>query len=104
VSLSPHLKTKTDPVSETLCFLDILNSGQWEKSINPVFLTSEQTRRNIKIEYVNETGSNLTEGLDNNNRLRYPSSFVITSAYYSFLLLHEKVINTINTLIIAACL
>jgi hypothetical protein len=101
VSPCPHHKTETDPVSETMCFLDILNSGRWEKSINPVFLTSEQTRRNIKIEYVNETESNLTEGTDNSNRFRYPSSFVITSAYYSFLLLHEK---AINTLIIAACL
>jgi hypothetical protein len=31
---SPDLKTETDPVSETLCFTVILNSGRWTKSTN----------------------------------------------------------------------
>jgi hypothetical protein len=30
-----HLRTETDHVSETLCFLVIYNSGRWTKSIKP---------------------------------------------------------------------
>jgi hypothetical protein len=45
MSSFPHLKTETDPVSKTLCFLVPKNSGQWTKSSNPVILT----RNSIKL-------------------------------------------------------
>jgi hypothetical protein len=39
VGVSPHLKTKTYPVSGTLCFTsNYLESGRWTKSKNPVIL------------------------------------------------------------------
>jgi hypothetical protein len=38
VSVSPHLKTETDPVSETFGCPVIYNSGQWIRSRNPVIL------------------------------------------------------------------
>jgi hypothetical protein len=34
-SLSPYMKTETDPVNITLCFLVIYNFGRWAESINP---------------------------------------------------------------------
>jgi hypothetical protein len=37
VRVSPHLRTETDPVSETSCFSsNYLESGRWTKSENPV--------------------------------------------------------------------
>jgi hypothetical protein len=42
----PHLRTKTDPVFETLCFLVIQNSGRWTKSSNPVVLGVIHHRQN----------------------------------------------------------
>jgi hypothetical protein len=39
VSRSSTLEDETDPVSETLCFLVIYNSGRWTKSINLVILS-----------------------------------------------------------------
>jgi hypothetical protein len=39
VSPSPHMRTETDPVSETLCFLIIQNSGRWTKSRNTIILS-----------------------------------------------------------------
>jgi hypothetical protein len=39
VGVSPHLRTETDPVSETSCFSsNYLDSGRWTKSENPVIL------------------------------------------------------------------
>jgi hypothetical protein len=39
VGVSLHLKTETDPVSETSCFSsNYLKSGQWTKSENPEIL------------------------------------------------------------------
>jgi hypothetical protein len=40
VSPSPHPKTETVPVSETLCFLVIYTSGRLTKSTNPVILSA----------------------------------------------------------------
>jgi hypothetical protein len=37
---SPHLKTGTEPASETVCFLVIENSGRWTKPRNPVNLSA----------------------------------------------------------------
>jgi hypothetical protein len=39
MSLSPHLKMETDPVSETLFFLVISNSGRWAKPKHPMILS-----------------------------------------------------------------
>jgi hypothetical protein len=39
-SISPHMRTETDPVSETSCFSsNYLESGRWTKSQNPVILS-----------------------------------------------------------------
>jgi hypothetical protein len=39
MSPSRRLKIQTDPDSDTLCILDITNSGRWTKSRNPVILS-----------------------------------------------------------------
>jgi hypothetical protein len=44
VSSSPHLKTETDTVSETLCFLVVWHSEWCTNSINPVILSVIQYR------------------------------------------------------------
>jgi hypothetical protein len=45
VGVSPHLRTKTDPVPETFCSL-VFNTGQWTKSANPVILSAIPRRQN----------------------------------------------------------
>jgi hypothetical protein len=40
------MRTETDPVSETLCFPVIYNSGRWAKSTNPVILSVVHRRQN----------------------------------------------------------
>jgi hypothetical protein len=48
MSPSLHLKMKTDPVSETLCFLVIYKFGQWQwaKARNPVILNAFAVKYN----------------------------------------------------------
>jgi hypothetical protein len=47
VRVSLHLKTETDPVSETSCFSsNYLESGRWTKSENPVILCVIHHRQN----------------------------------------------------------
>jgi hypothetical protein len=47
VGVSLHLRTETEPVSETSCFsFNYLESGQWTKSENPVILCVIHHRQN----------------------------------------------------------
>jgi hypothetical protein len=47
VGVSLHLRTETDPVSETSCFSsNYLESGRWAKSENPVILCAIDHRQN----------------------------------------------------------
>jgi hypothetical protein len=39
MSSSPHLRTETDPISETCCFLVFKNSGRWTHSRTLVILS-----------------------------------------------------------------
>jgi hypothetical protein len=52
-----HLKTERDPVSETLCSLDICHSGRWTKSTNPVNLNTVTTSKYHKLRTMNFTES-----------------------------------------------
>jgi hypothetical protein len=47
IGFFPHLRTETDPVSETSCFLSlILIPGRWIESKNPIFLKVIHHRQN----------------------------------------------------------
>jgi hypothetical protein len=48
VGVFPHLRTETDPVSETLCFFIVIweKSGRWTKSENPISLCVIHHRQN----------------------------------------------------------
>jgi hypothetical protein len=55
VGVSLHLRTETDPVSETSCFSfssNQLESGRWTKSESPVILSFESVSRFIVCYYV----------------------------------------------------
>jgi hypothetical protein len=57
VGVCPHLRTETDPVSETSCFFSSFNSlesGRWTKSENPLILCYTPSSEPYKIYlYVN---------------------------------------------------
>jgi hypothetical protein len=46
IGVFPHLRTETDPVSETSCFPLFLIPGRWIESENPIFLKVIHHRQN----------------------------------------------------------
>jgi hypothetical protein len=57
--VSPHLRTETDPVSETSCFSsNYLESGRWTKSENPVILYDNEHSGSIICCKISEQLSN----------------------------------------------